>query len=278
MTNKILILKRIVFAAGILLLMVEGAQAQLVYSTDFEPAYNNGNGAFVLGGATPDVMAEDWFGSSNGVGVGGETGSRLLTLGNTAQNRFRGSGVWLDTTGCAAGTVTVEVDVANFVAGADTDIIFQAYAATGVDATNSVSLDLHGGLTAGSDPMANGTATLSKLGAEQTITGNGTDVPFTFTYNGTDEFVALTFVQVNAEDGTEFGSAELDDLSVTVTPETGEVLKGDVNQSGTVDFADIPLFISVLQAGTFQAEADCDCNEVVDFSDIPVFISILQGN
>ena len=82
MTNKILLLKKIVFAAGIVLLMAEGAQAQLVYSTDFEPAYNNGTGAFVLGGATPDVMAEDWFGSSNGVGVGGETGSRVLTFGN----------------------------------------------------------------------------------------------------------------------------------------------------------------------------------------------------
>ena len=102
MTNKILLLKKIVFAAGIVLLMAEGAQAQLVYSTDFEPAYNNGSGAFVLGGATPDVMAEDWFGSSNGVGVRGETGSRVLTFGNAAQNRFRGSGVWLDTTGWAA--------------------------------------------------------------------------------------------------------------------------------------------------------------------------------
>jgi len=274
MTNKILLLKKIVFAAGIVLLMAGSARAQLVYSTDFDITYNDGNGAFVLGGATPDVVAEDWFGSRNGVGVfGGD-----LNFGNTAAFRFRGSGVWLDATDWAAGLVTVEIDVANYVAGADTDIIFQAYAATGVDATNSVSLDLHGGLTAGSDPMANGTATLSKLGAEQTITGNGTDVPFTFTYNGTDEFVALTFVQVNAEDGTEFGSAELDDLSVTVTPDIGKVLKGDVNQSGTVDFADIPPFISVLQAGTFQAEADCDCNEVVDFSDIPVFISILQGN
>ena len=278
MTNKILLLKKIVFAAGIVLLMAEGAQAQLVYSTDFEPAYINGTGAFVLGGATPDVMAEDWFGSSNGVGVGGETGSRVLTFGNATQNRFRGSGVWLDTTGWAAGTVTVEVDVANFVAGADTTLIFQAYAATGVDATNTVSLDLHGNAASTGDPMATGTATISTLGAQQTITADGTDVPFTFTYNGTDDFVALTFVQLNVADGTEFGSVDLDDLSVTVTPETGEVLKGDVNQSGTVDFADIPPFISVLQAGTFQAEADCDCNEVVDFSDIPVFISILQGN
>ena len=277
MTNKILLLKKIVFAAGIVLLMAEGAQAQLVYSTDFEPAYNNGTGAFVLGGATPDVMAEDWFGSSNGVGVRGETGSRVLTFGNAAQNRFRGSGVWLDTTGWAAGTVTVEVDVANFVAGADTTLIFQAYAATGVDATNTVSLDLHGNAASTGDPMAIGTATISTLGAQQTITADGTDVPFTFTYNGTDDFVALTFVQLNVSDGTEFGSVDLDDLSVTVTSDTG-VLKGDVNMDGMVTFLDINPFIGVLSSNGSQAEADCNCDGVVNFLDISTFIDILAGN
>ncbi len=55
------------------------------------------------------------------------------------------------------------------------------------------------------------------------------------------------------------------------------VLKGDVDLSGVIDFADIPAFILVLQAGVFQAEADCSCNEVVDFGDIPAFIAILQS-
>jgi len=55
------------------------------------------------------------------------------------------------------------------------------------------------------------------------------------------------------------------------------VLKGDVDLSGVVDFADIPAFIAVLQAGTLQAEADCDCSTEVDFADIPAFIAILQG-
>ncbi len=50
---------------------------------------------------------------------------------------------------------------------------------------------------------------------------------------------------------------------------------GDVNLDGTVDFDDIPAFISVLIGGEFQAEADCDENGVVDFSDIPSFIEIL---
>jgi len=187
--------------------------AELVYSTDFNTAYNNGSGAFVLGGATPDVAAEDWFGSSNGVGVN----SGDLSFNNTVANRYRGSGVWLDTTGWATGLVTVELDVSNFTAGADTNLIFQAYAATGVDATNSVSLDLHGAVSAGASPTATAPATISTLGAQQSITGNGTDVPFTFTYNGTDDFVALTFVQVNAVSGSLFGSADIDNLTVNTS-------------------------------------------------------------
>ena len=57
----------------------------------------------------------------------------------------------------------------------------------------------------------------------------------------------------------------------------GDVLKGDVDLSGTVDFGDIGPFIAVLQGGMFQAEADCDCSLMVDFGDIPVFIAILQA-
>ena len=56
-----------------------------------------------------------------------------------------------------------------------------------------------------------------------------------------------------------------------------EVLLGDVNLDGLVDFADIPAFISVLQSGEFQAEADLDENEMVEFDDIPLFITVLIG-
>ena len=54
------------------------------------------------------------------------------------------------------------------------------------------------------------------------------------------------------------------------------VVKGDVDMDGVVDFADIPAFISVLQAGGFQSEADCDCSTIVDMEDIPAFIALLQ--
>ena len=57
----------------------------------------------------------------------------------------------------------------------------------------------------------------------------------------------------------------------------GDVLKGDVDLSGVVDFGDIGPFIAVLQGGMFQAEADADCSTFVDFGDIPAFIAILQA-
>jgi hypothetical protein len=50
-----------------------------------------------------------------------------------------------------------------------------------------------------------------------------------------------------------------------------------VNRDGDLNFADIPPFIIVLTAGTFEFEADCDGNGAVNFSDIPAFIGILIG-
>jgi len=47
--------------------------------------------------------------------------------------------------------------------------------------------------------------------------------------------------------------------------------------NGVVSFSDIPPFIAVLQAGTFQAEADTNCDLEVNFSDIPPFIALLQA-
>ena len=52
---------------------------------------------------------------------------------------------------------------------------------------------------------------------------------------------------------------------------------GDADQNDGVNFADIPSFIAILQAGTFLPEADCNQDGAVDFADIPVFIAILQS-
>ena len=219
MTNRILMLKKIVFAAGIILLMAGSARADLVFMEDFDGVtQTSSSGALVLGGATPDVMAGDWFGSSQTPGVDGD----VLALSIAVDNRFRGAGVWLDTTGWATGPVTVEVDVTSYTAGTDgATTFFQAYAANGVDASNSVGLDLHEG-EAGALTTQTGTATISELGSQQLITGTGTDVPFTFDFNGTDQFVALVFANSNPNitpSGDIGATAVLDNLTVTTVPE-----------------------------------------------------------
>jgi len=53
------------------------------------------------------------------------------------------------------------------------------------------------------------------------------------------------------------------------------VVLGDVNRDGSVTFADIPSFITLLRGGGYQSEADCDQSASVDFGDIPAFIAIL---
>ena len=55
----------------------------------------------------------------------------------------------------------------------------------------------------------------------------------------------------------------------------GDVLKGDVDLNGFVEFADIPAFIQVLIDQGNQPEADADCNGEVEFADIPAFITLL---
>ena len=210
-------LKKLACAAGIILLMAGSARADLVFMEDFDGVtQTSSNGALVLGGATPDVMAGDWFGSSQTPGVDGD----VLALSIAVDNRFRGAGVWLDTTGWATGPVTVEVDVTSYTAGTDgATTFFQAYAANGVDASNSVGLDLHEG-EAGALTTQTGTATISELGSEQLITGTGTDVPFTFDFNGTDQFVALVFANNNpniSPNGNIGATAVLDNLAVSLT-------------------------------------------------------------
>ena len=64
-------------------------------------------------------------------------------------------------------------------------------------------------------------------------------------------------------------------LTVTLVPSDPNFILCDVNQDGVLDFADIPAFIGVLQAGTFLQEADCNEDGVVDFADIPAFIAAL---
>ena len=66
-------------------------------------------------------------------------------------------------------------------------------------------------------------------------------------------------------------------LSETDISVTAEILLGDVNLDGVVDFLDIPPFIAILSSGEFRAEADCDGSGSVDFLDISPFVAILSG-
>ena len=57
----------------------------------------------------------------------------------------------------------------------------------------------------------------------------------------------------------------------------GEVILGDCDLNGTVNFFDIQPFIDVLSSNTFLPQADCNEDGVVDFFDIQAFIDILSG-
>ena len=70
------------------------------------------------------------------------------------------------------------------------------------------------------------------------------------------------------------GGTELGDYALTVTLST-DLLLGDVNLDGEVNFLDIAPFISILSANGFQAEADIDQSGGVNFLDIVPFIAIL---
>lgn len=221
-------MKNILLLASAFIALTLSSQATEVYSTLFDATDNatvspaevytsGGSGAHVLGGATPNVTATQWFGSTNSVSI--TAGD--LTLGNTVNNRFRGAGVWLDTsvTGWQIGTVTVTFDAANFTAGTDSKAIFQAYAANGVNGTDFVSLDLHGAASTGAVLAASGgSASIVALGAEHEITGNGTDIAFTFYYNGTDQFVGLVFANVNDNTTGTGNTVDIDNLSVDSGP------------------------------------------------------------
>lgn len=76
--------------------------------------------------------------------------------------------------------------------------------------------------------------------------------------------------------GTLNGQIQADNFDFTLISGT-DVLLGDVNLDGVVDFLDISAFISVLAGGMFQAEADIDLNGAVEFLDIQPFIDILAG-
>ncbi len=108
----------------------------------------------------------------------------------------------------------------------------------------------------------------------------------------------ITFVSTDATDTLSTGtdadgnSIGFGSLAFTVSGSTGSpgyfgqaafetvstAACGDINLDGDVNFLDIAPFIAVLSSNGFQAEADCDENEVVNFLDIGPFIEALTNN
>ena len=89
--------------------------------------------------------------------------------------------------------------------------------------------------------------------------------------------------------GTYFLEVRATDVDISDTPNSGDqyflvtslvpsdVLLGDTDLSGVVNFSDISPFIAILSTGGFQAEADIDQNGEVNFADISPFIALLAG-
>ena len=85
------------------------------------------------------------------------------------------------------------------------------------------------------------------------------------------------FVNVNKEPIDRFLGASNGSLGTVRLSVISDVLLGDVNVDGKVDYLDIAPFIGLLAAGTFQAEADVNESGEVNFLDISPFIGILSS-
>ena len=66
-------------------------------------------------------------------------------------------------------------------------------------------------------------------------------------------------------------------IYVALASAVSDVLLGDINMDGTINFLDIAPFVELLTNGGFQASADIDQNGVVNFQDIQPFVDILSG-
>lgn len=216
-------MKNTLINTGVLAASVLVAQAATVYTEDFstsvyDEADNDSSNAIFFGGANPGVSEGDWHGARTLVFI--NNGS--LTFGtqtNTA--RFRGAAAWLDSSAWELGIVTVTFDVSEYTDGTnDFETFFQAYAADGVNATDSaVSLDLHQSAVTGVATTATGSAAIAAVGSQFNFSANGTDLTATFDFTG-QENIALVFANSSGTpEGGEMGTFNIDNISVDTVPE-----------------------------------------------------------
>lgn len=83
------------------------------------------------------------------------------------------------------------------------------------------------------------------------------------------------FPRVPDNDGDSISNAQ--ELAAGSDLNFREILYGDVNLDGGVDFFDISPFISLLSTNTYQCEGDVNQSGVVDFFDISPFIALLSS-
>jgi hypothetical protein len=188
------------------------AQAEVVFSENFDGQTYNVLTEAYFGGPTPDVSTNEWFGGLNVI-----MDNDKLELERPARDKSRGAAIWLDSSEWDAGTVTVEVDILDYAAGEASSVAyFEAYYANGVDASNWVMMDLHN--ATGSDPViaSSAGATIGKIGDRNMITANATDVTFTFGFTG-QENIALVFYGEATVDY--MPTYSVDNLTVTTIPE-----------------------------------------------------------
>ena len=77
-----------------------------------------------------------------------------------------------------------------------------------------------------------------------------------------------------------FGTIRSDmlNLAIAAQEQRSNILLGDCNLDGEVNFLDISPLIALLTSSNFLEQADCNLDGAVDFLDIAPFIAILTGN
>ena len=201
----------------ITLLLSSIIEAAVVITEDFSTTTFTTTSAGVIsfGGAAPpapNVLAGEWFGSTNGVNINGGT----LNFTHVNRNRTRGAGIWVDSQSLGNGIVTITFDVLNFTAGTNAQSIFQAYSLND-SANNTVGFDLHGNRNLV-------ISTASTIGSSATIDANTTTVSISFDVTD-QQSIALIFTNI-AQNGTSTQNEfSIDNLEVSfAVPEPSSLI------------------------------------------------------
>ncbi|MEP3212168.1 MAG: PEP-CTERM sorting domain-containing protein [Luteolibacter sp.] len=195
------------------------ATAATVFSENFSTsALSTSAGTQTFGGSSPDVGVGDWHSGRTAVDI---TNEELQFSLDNNDSRSRGAAVWLNSSTWATGTVTVKFDISGFTAGTGTAAsYFQAYSATGVNATDSsVGFDLHAGDEPAPGTTATGSATINTIGTQYAISADGTQLTHTFDFTGQSN-IALVFHNTSSGQLQQFN---VDNILVTTVPEPSSI-------------------------------------------------------